>query len=145
MLHKKERYDLILTGEKAYSENVSTFGYTLSGVLQIPFVEKAKHIIPKANKISLLCSNNLKCTSSIPAIVSCDFTMNTPKVVTLPNLLKARRKKIQEIEYRENDREDKMHDNFISRYEYIPTQEKKTKIFNSATELLHYLKNAKLL
>ena len=30
---------------KASAENVSVFGYTLSGVLQIPFIEKAKQII----------------------------------------------------------------------------------------------------
>ena len=99
-LVEKEKPDLILLGKLALDSDAGQTGQMLAGLLNYPqgtFVSKIE-----------INNNNLTITREIdggtnvlemnlPAVLTADLRLNEPRFVKLPNLMMARKKKIEEI------------------------------------------------
>ena len=98
---EKENPDLVLLGKQAIDDDSNQTGQILSALmnwLQGCFISELKI---EDNK--LLISREIdegieKLETSLPAILTCDLRLNTPRFASLPNIMKAKKKPLDIIE-----------------------------------------------
>jgi electron transfer flavoprotein beta subunit len=97
---KKENVDLIILGKQAIDDDMNATGQMVSAMLgwpQATFASKVE-VTDKTIKVSREVdggTENIEVT--IPAIITTDLRLNEPRYASLPNIMKAKKKPINEV------------------------------------------------
>ena len=96
----KEKPDLIFMGKQAIDDDCNQTGQMLSALLNWPQATFASKIEVKEKclEVTREIDEGLETIEiNIPAIVTCDLRLNEPRYASLPNIMKAKKKPIEEI------------------------------------------------
>ena len=97
---EKEKPDLVFMGKQAIDDDCNQTGQMLSALLNWPQATFASNIEVKDNSLEVTreIDEGLETVEiNIPAIVTCDLRLNEPRYASLPNIMKAKKKPIKEI------------------------------------------------
>ena len=97
---EKEKPDLVFMGKQAIDDDCNQTGQMLSALLNWPQATFASNIEVKDNSLEVTreIDEGLETVEiNIPAIVTCDLRLNEPRYAALPNIMKAKKKPIEEI------------------------------------------------
>uniref|UniRef100_A0A2K5XSZ5 Electron transfer flavoprotein subunit beta n=2 Tax=Mandrillus leucophaeus TaxID=9568 RepID=A0A2K5XSZ5_MANLE len=99
-LAEKEKVDLVLLGKQAIDDDCNQTGQMTAGFLDWPQGTFASQVTLEGDKLKVereidggLETLRLK----LPAVVTADLRLNEPRYATLPNIMKAKKKKIEVI------------------------------------------------
>uniref|UniRef100_A0A8C0M9L7 Electron transfer flavoprotein subunit beta n=5 Tax=Canidae TaxID=9608 RepID=A0A8C0M9L7_CANLF len=99
-LAEKEKVDLLLLGKQAIDDDCNQTGQMTAGFLDWPQGTFASQVTVEGDKLKVerevdggLETVRLK----LPAVVTADLRLNEPRYATLPNIMKAKKKKIEVI------------------------------------------------
>lgn len=99
---QKESPDLVLLGKQAIDSDCGQTGPFLAGLMGWPQVTFAAKVqVDEAG--GLLVDRETDAgtetihVKSLPAVVTCDLRLNEPRYATLPNIMKAKKKKLDTI------------------------------------------------
>jgi electron transfer flavoprotein beta subunit len=95
-----EAPDLVLMGKQAVDDDSSQVGPMLAGLLGWPQATFVSKLEPAEDRRSALCTRETDSgleviAVQLPAVVTTDLRLNEPRYVSLPGLIKARRKTIE--------------------------------------------------
>ena len=96
----KEKPGLVFMGKQAIDDDCNQTGQMLSALLNWPQATFASKIDVKDNKLEVTreIDEGLETIEiNVPAIVTCDLRLNEPRYASLPNIMKAKKKPIEEI------------------------------------------------
>ena len=99
-LAKKEQIDLAILGKQAIDDDCNQTGQMLAALLDWPQATFASKIEVKEKTLEVTreVDEGLETIEvSIPAIVTCDLRLNEPRYASLPNIMKAKKKPIEQI------------------------------------------------
>ena len=94
----KEKPDLVFMGKQAIDDDCNQTGQMLSALLDWPQATFASKIEVKDGKLEVVreIDEGLETIEiNTPAIVTCDLRLNEPRYASLPNIMKAKQKKIE--------------------------------------------------
>ncbi len=97
---EKENPDLVFMGKQAIDDDCNQTGQMLSALLNWPQATFASKIDVKDNKLEVTreIDEGLETIEiNTPAIVTCDLRLNEPRYASLPNIMKAKKKPIEEM------------------------------------------------
>ncbi len=98
---EKEKPDLVLLGKQAIDDDANQTGQLLSALLNWPqgcFISKLK-IENKLLSISREIDEGIENLElNLPAILTCDLRLNTPRFASLPNIMKAKKKPLDIVD-----------------------------------------------
>ena len=97
---EKENPDLVFMGKQAIDDDCNQTGQMLAALLNWPQATFASNIEIKDNSLEVTreIDEGLETIQiNIPAIVTCDLRLNEPRYASLPNIMKAKKKPIEEI------------------------------------------------
>jgi len=97
---EKENPDLVFMGKQAIDDDCNQTGQMLSSLLNWPQATFASKIEIKDKKLEVTreIDEGLETIEiNIPAIVTCDLRLNEPRYASLPNIMKAKKKPIEQI------------------------------------------------
>jgi electron transfer flavoprotein beta subunit len=97
----REAPDLVLMGKQAIDDDCNQTGQMLAGLLSWPQATFASKVDLQANEalVTREVDGGLQTIAvQLPAIVTADLRLNEPRYVTLPNIMKAKKKEIETIE-----------------------------------------------
>ena len=95
-----EKPDLVFMGKQAIDDDCNQTGQMLSALLNWPQATFASKIEVKDNSLEVTreIDEGLETVEiNTPAIVTCDLRLNEPRYASLPNIMKAKKKPIEEI------------------------------------------------
>jgi electron transfer flavoprotein beta subunit len=98
-LVEKESPDLVVLGKQAIDDDSNQTGQMLAGLLgwaQGTFASKLKFADGKANVTREIDGGLETVSLALPAIVTVDLRLNEPRYASLPNIMKAKKKPIDE-------------------------------------------------
>ena len=96
----KEKPDLVFMGKQAIDDDCNQTGQMLSALLDWPQATFASKIDVKDGKLEVVreIDEGLETIEiNIPAIVTCDLRLNEPRYASLPNIMKAKKKPIEQM------------------------------------------------
>ena len=97
---EKEKPELVLLGKQAIDDDTAQRGQMLAALLgwsQGTFASKL-NIKDKVLEVTREVDEGLETLEiNIPAVVTCDLRLNEPRYASLPNIMKARKKAIEQI------------------------------------------------
>jgi len=97
---EKEKPDLVFMGKQAIDDDCNQTGQMLSALLDWPQATFASKIDVKDGKLEVTreIDEGLETIEvNSPAIVTCDLRLNEPRYASLPNIMKAKKKPIEQI------------------------------------------------
>jgi len=97
---EKEKPDLVFMGKQAIDDDCNQTGQMLSALLNWPQATFASKIDVKDGKLEIVreIDEGLETIEvSIPAIVTCDLRLNEPRYASLPNIMKAKKKPVDQL------------------------------------------------
>ena len=100
MIVEKENPDLVFMGKQAIDDDCNQTGQMLSSLLNWPQATFASKIEIKDKKLEVTREIDEGWETieiNIPAIVTCDLRLNEPRYASLPNIMKAKKKPIEQI------------------------------------------------
>ena len=96
----KEKPDLVFMGKQAIDDDCNQTGQMLSALLNWPQATFASKIDIKDKKLEVVreVDEGLETIEiNVPAVVTCDLRLNEPRYASLPNIMKAKKKPIEQI------------------------------------------------
>jgi electron transfer flavoprotein beta subunit len=96
----KEKPDLVFMGKQAIDDDCNQTGQMLSALLNWPQATFASKIEIKDNKLEVIreIDEGLETIEvNVPAVVTCDLRLNEPRYASLPNIMKAKKKPIDQM------------------------------------------------
>ena len=96
----KEKPDLVFMGKQAIDDDCNQTGQMLSSLLDWPQATFASKIDVKDGKLEVVreIDEGLETIEiNTPAIVTCDLRLNEPRYASLPNIMKAKKKPIEQM------------------------------------------------
>jgi electron transfer flavoprotein beta subunit len=96
----KEKPDLVFMGKQAIDDDCNQTGQMLSALLNWPQATFASKIDVKDGKLEVVreIDEGLETIEiNTPAIVTCDLRLNEPRYASLPNIMKAKKKPVEQI------------------------------------------------
>jgi len=96
----KEKPDLVFMGKQAIDDDCNQTGQMLSALLNWPQATFASKIEIKNNILEVVreVDEGLETIEiNMPAVVTCDLRLNEPRYASLPNIMKAKKKPIEQI------------------------------------------------
>ena len=96
----KEKPDLVFMGKQAIDDDCNQTGQMLSSLLDWPQATFASKINVKDGKLEVVreIDEGLETIEiATPAIVTCDLRLNEPRYASLPNIMKAKKKPIEQL------------------------------------------------
>ena len=96
----KEKPDLVFTGKQAIDDDCNQTGQMLAALLNWPQATFASKIGIKDKVLEVVreVDEGLETIEVIiPAIVTCDLRLNEPRYASLPNIMKAKKKPIEQL------------------------------------------------
>ena len=97
---EKEKPDLVFMGKQAIDDDCNQTGQMLAALLNWPQATFASKIEMKEKTLEVTreIDEGLETIEvNIPAIVTCDLRLNEPRYASLPNIMKAKKKPIEQI------------------------------------------------
>jgi len=97
---EKEKPDLVFLGKQAIDDDCNQTGQMLAALLGWPQGTFASKIINKDKVIEVTreVDEGLETIEiNLPAIITCDLRLNEPRFASLPNIMKAKKKQIEQI------------------------------------------------
>jgi electron transfer flavoprotein beta subunit len=94
---KKEQPQLVILGKQAIDDDSNQTGQMLAALLDLPQATFASKVSIADGKASVTreVDGGLETVSvSLPAVVTTDLRLNEPRYVTLPNIMKAKKKQL---------------------------------------------------
>ncbi|EGF33486.1 Electron transfer flavoprotein, beta subunit [Oxalobacteraceae bacterium IMCC9480] len=99
-LADKEQPQLIILGKQAIDDDCNQTGQMLAALLGWPQATFASKVVVDGDKVAVTreVDGGLETLSlTLPAIVTTDLRLNEPRYVTLPNIMKAKKKTLEII------------------------------------------------
>lgn len=99
-LADKEQPQLIILGKQAIDDDSNQTGQMLAALLGWPQATFASKVVLDAGKVTVVreVDGGLETLSlSLPAIITTDLRLNEPRYVTLPNIMKAKKKPLDVV------------------------------------------------
>ena len=99
-LADKEQPQLIILGKQAIDDDCNQTGQMLAALLDWPQATFASKVVIDGDKVAVTreVDGGLETVSlSLPAIVTTDLRLNEPRYVTLPNIMKAKKKTLDVV------------------------------------------------
>ena len=96
----KEKPDLVFMGKQAIDDDCNQTGQMLAALLNWPQATFASKIIVKDKSLEVIreVDEGLETIeTNIPSIVTCDLRLNEPRYASLPNIMKAKKKPLEQI------------------------------------------------
>ena len=100
----KEKPDLVFMGKQAIDDDCNQTGQMLAALLSWPQATFASKIEVKEKSLEVTreVDEGLETIEvQMPAIVTCDLRLNEPRYASLPNIMKAKKKPIEQIKVEE--------------------------------------------
>ena len=97
---EKESPDLVFMGKQAIDDDCNQTGQMLSALLDWPQATFASKIDVEEGKLKVTreIDEGLETIEiNTPAIVTCDLRLNEPRYASLPNIMKAKKKPIEQL------------------------------------------------
>jgi len=97
---EKEKPDLVFLGKQAIDDDCNQTGQMLAALLEWPQGTFASKIEHKDNVIEVTreIDEGLETIQiNLPAIITCDLRLNEPRFASLPNIMKAKKKSIEQL------------------------------------------------
>ena len=97
---EKEKPDLVFMGKQAIDDDCNQTGQMLAALLNWPQATFASEINVKDKSLEVTreVDEGLETIEvNIPAIVTCDLRLNEPRYASLPNIMKAKKKPIDQM------------------------------------------------
>ena len=97
---EKEKPDLIFMGKQAIDDDCNQTGQMLAALLNWPQATFASKVEIKDKTLEVVreVDEGLETIEvNIPSIVTCDLRLNEPRYASLPNIMKAKKKPIEQI------------------------------------------------
>ena len=97
---EKEKPDLVFMGKQAIDDDCNQTGQMLRALLNWPQATFASKIEVKDGKLEVVreIDEGLETIEiNIPAIVTCDLRLNEPRYASLPNIMKAKKKPVDQL------------------------------------------------
>ena len=97
---EKENPDLVFMGKQAIDDDCNQTGQMLSALLKWPQATFASKIDVQDGKLEVVreIDEGLETIEiNVPAIVTCDLRLNEPRYASLPNIMKAKKKPIEQL------------------------------------------------
>ena len=97
---EKEKPDLVFMGKQAIDDDCNQTGQMLAALLNWPQATFASKIDVKDKSLEVTreVDEGLETIEvSIPAIVTCDLRLNEPRYASLPNIMKAKKKPLDQM------------------------------------------------
>jgi len=140
--------DLVITGKQAIDGDYNQTGQILAGLLDWPQSTFISGLDVNSDKKSLVTIREVdaglqKTALPLPAVVTTDLRLNTPRYASLPNIMKARRKKIKTIKIEDLDVDITPRLKFLDLID--PPSRKAGIMVDSVDELYDKLKEAKVI
>ena len=139
---QKENIDLLILGKQAIDDDMNATGQMIAALLDWPqatFASKVE-ISGKKAKVSREVDGGIENIEiSLPAVISTDLRLNEPRYASLPNIMKAKKKPINEIKIEDLDVELKKHLNVLKVEE--PAKRQSGVMLKTVDELVDKLKN----
>ena len=139
---QKEEIDLMILGKQAIDDDMNATGQMISALLNWPqatFASKVE-ISGKIAKVSREVDGGIENIEiSLPAVISTDLRLNEPRYASLPNIMKAKKKPINEIKIEDLKIEIKKHLSVLKVEE--PAKRQSGIMLKTVDELVDKLKN----
>ena len=97
----KEKPDLVFMGKQAIDDDCNQTGQMLAALLNWPQATFASKIEVKDKTLEVTreVDEGLETIEvNIPAIITCDLRLNEPRYASLPNIMKAKKKQLEQID-----------------------------------------------
>ena len=97
---EKEKPDLVFMGKQAIDDDCNQTGQMLAALLNWPQATFASKIEVKEKSLEVTreIDEGLETIEvNIPAIVTCDLRLNEPRYASLPNIMKAKKKPLEQM------------------------------------------------
>ena len=97
---EKEKPDLVFLGKQAIDDDCNQTGQMLAALLNWPQATFASKIEVKEKSLEVTreVDEGLETIeTTIPSIVTCDLRLNEPRYASLPNIMKAKKKPLEQI------------------------------------------------
>ena len=97
---KKENVDLMILGKQAIDDDMNATSQMVAALLNWPQATFARkiEIVDKMVKVSREVDGGIENIEvNLPAVISTDLRLNEPRYASLPNIMKAKKKPINEI------------------------------------------------
>merc|ERR1712028_255640 len=102
----EEKPDLVLLGKQAIDGDFNQTGQMLGGLMQWPQGTFASQLKVDGEKLSVereVDGGLENIQLGTPAVITCDLRLNEPRYATLPNIIKAKKKKIAKMKLSDFD------------------------------------------
>jgi electron transfer flavoprotein beta subunit len=99
-LCQKEQAQIVILGKQAIDDDSNQTGQMLASLMDIPQATFASKMIVSDGRVNVTreVDGGLETISlSLPAVVTTDLRLNEPRYVTLPNIMKAKKKTLELI------------------------------------------------
>lgn len=96
----KEQPQLVILGKQAIDDDCNQTGQMLAALADLPqgtFASKVEIVDGKANVTREVDGGLETVALSLPAVVTTDLRLNEPRYVTLPNIMKAKKKPLDTV------------------------------------------------
>lgn len=143
---EREKPDLILMGKQAIDDDCNQTGQMLAGLLDWPQGTFISTLELKENGavVTREIDGGLETLAiALPAVITVDLRLNQPRYASLPNIMKAKQKNIEEISCEDLKLDLKPHQEIIG-YSLPPSREPGV-ILDSVDSLIEKLKSAGVL
>jgi len=94
----KEQPGLIILGKQAIDDDCNQTGQMLAALAKLPqgtFASKVEIVDGKLNVTREVDGGSETLSLSLPAVITTDLRLNEPRYVTLPNIMKAKKKTLE--------------------------------------------------
>jgi len=139
----QEEPDLVLLGKQGIDSDCGQTGPMLAGALGWPQITFASKLTAKDGGIVVERETDSGTETinipSLPAVVTCDLRLNEPRYATLPNIMKAKKKKVDTINADDLSVDLKTYNEVVEIFE--PSPRKEGVMVESIDELLDKLRN----
>ena len=139
---KKENVDLMILGKQAIDDDMNATSQMVAALLNWPqatFASKIE-IVDKIVKVSREVDGGIENIEvNLPAVISTDLRLNEPRYASLPNIMKAKKKPINEIKIDELKINIKQHLDILKVEE--PSKRQSGIMLKTIEELVDKLKN----
>merc|ERR1712039_415583 len=95
---EKESPDMVLLGKQAIDDDSNQTGSMLAGLMDWPQAGSASEVTIDGTSASVareVDTGIQEVKVSLPAVITADLRLNEPRYATLPNLMKAKKKKME--------------------------------------------------
>jgi electron transfer flavoprotein beta subunit len=143
---ESEEPDLILMGKQAIDDDCNQTGQMLAGILGWPQATFISKIDLRDKEVFLkreVDSGVEELKTTLPCVVTVDLRLNNPRFISLPNIIKAKKKEIKVIDAKELNIDLERKTKIIEINE--PEQREKGEIIQDVDELIDCLKKSGVL